>query len=134
MIPNIEKIAGDYLRGHPDVAALGARVVGKPPSQTESPWVQLRQLDASDAPTSRAEHLINYLLQADCYAGKEGGQPEAVLLARTVRAALHAMPGVRDGVVITSARFTGMARIPDTDFESARERVVLTATIHAHKT
>lgn len=139
MIPDIEKVAGSYLRADSAVAAIvGRRIVGKTPSSVGEAWVRVTQLDARDAPDSRAEHLINYLLQFDCFAGYEPpddaghGQPEANLLARTVRDALWDMPGVHDDTVVTSVRFTGMTRIPDTDFEPARERVILTASIHAH--
>lgn len=133
MIPYVEKIASDYLRDHPDVEALGARVVGKTPSSTSEPWVRVTQLDAANEPTSRPEHLIDYLIQFDCYAGSDGGQPEANLLTRTVRAALHDMPDAdHDDAVVTDVRFTSMARIPDVEFEPARERFVLDATVYMH--
>lgn len=128
MIPDAERLVGEYLRAHPDVTA---RVVGRTPGKNASDpaWIRLTQLDAADDPTSGQEHLIGYLLQLDIYAG---GQPEVWTLARAVRAALHAMPGTHGDIVITAVRFTGMARIPDQDFEPARERVVLTTTVYAH--
>jgi hypothetical protein len=133
VIPDGEKITSRYLREHADVAALVDRVVGKTPDTTSTPWVRLTQLDATNAPGSRREHLISYLLQLDCYAGADGGQPEAKLLARTVRAALELMPdATHDGAVCTSVRIVGDVRRPDTDFEKARERVILTAIVHLH--
>jgi hypothetical protein len=98
--------------------------------------VRVTQLDGADV--SNVEHLIDYLVQFDCYAGKDAmddhvGQAEASLLARTVRAVLKAAKGQTiGGAVISSVRFQGMPRIPDPDFEPARERYVLTATIHMH--
>lgn len=128
-----EKLVSQLLRVHANVAALNTRIVGKTPTQTASSWVRLTQLDARNAPGSRAEHLIDYLFQADCYAGADGGQPEASLLGRTIRAALHEMAGFSNAeAVVTSVRFNGMVRIPDTEFEPARERVILTATVHMH--
>lgn len=126
-IPDLEKIASAWLRDR-----LGVRVVGKPPADTATPWVRVVQLDAADQPDSRAEHLINYLMQFDVYAGQTGGQPEANQLGRQARQALHDMPGVRDGIVVTAVRFAGDARIPDDTFTPARERRVLSATVWAH--
>jgi hypothetical protein len=100
------------------------------------PWVRVTQLDGTDI--GGLEHLIDYLVQLDCYAGKDAmddhvGQAEASLLARTVRAVLKAAKGQTIGdAVITNVGFQGMPRIPDPDFEPARERYVLTATIHLH--
>lgn len=136
MIPDAERIVSDYLRSHAAVAALDTRVVSKTPGDdaggTAQSWVRVTQLDAQNSPQSRPEHLIDYLLQIDSYAGKDGGKPEASLLNRTVRAALDDMPGVHDGVVVTSVKFTNNARLPDSDFKEPRERYVLTTSIHMH--
>lgn len=135
MIPDAEAIIGTYLRTHTQVAALGARIVGQTPSDTIEPWVRLTQLDASNEPRSRPEHLIDYLIQCDCYAGRDGGQAQASLLARTVRAALDDMPSrSHTGAVVTRVKFTSMPRIPDTDYEPARERYILSGTVHMHGT
>lgn len=133
LIPDAEKITGKYLREHPALIALDARVVGKPPDERATPWVQTAQLDAPKEAGSRPEHLISFMLQFDCYAGAAGGVPEATLLARTVRALLVAMPDVaHDGAVVTQVRILGHARVPDTDIEPARQRVILTADVRMH--
>lgn len=133
MIPDIERIVGDYLRGHDAVAALiGRRVVGKTPETTDTAWVRLTVLNAPSLPSSPVDHLIAFLAQLDCYAGKTGGQPEAILIGRTVRAALDAMAGQFAGAVVTAVRFTGMQRLPDEAWTPTRERMILTATIYAH--
>lgn len=141
MIPDIEKITSDYLRAHPDVEDLvGRRVVAYPPDEKRrsTPWVRITLLDAPSPPRSSTDHLIRFLVQFDCYAGEDRpgethGQPEANLLARTVRAALLGMPAAsHDGAVVTDVRFAGMIRLPDTNFEPARERVALTTEIYAH--
>jgi hypothetical protein len=131
LIPDAEKVVSKYLREHADVVPLGTRFVGKTPDDITSSWVRVTQLDASPPPDSRADHLIRYLLQFDVYAGA-GGQPEANLNTRTIRAALNDMPGLHDDAVVTAVRFAGQLRRPDTDFENARERVILTAQIWAH--
>lgn len=135
MIPDAEKVISEFLRDHVAVAALvGRRIVGKTPDKTSTPWVRLVELDAVNSPASPAEHLISYLLQADCYASKDGGQPEAKLIGYTVRAALHDdLPGMHDDVVVTSVRVSSR-RMVDDDIEPARERVILTITAHMHGT
>ncbi len=137
-IPDIELLAGAWLRTHPDIQAFDARVAGRTPSTHRKPWIRLTQLDADDDARSRVEHLIEYVLQLDCYAGEDAtkahtGQAEASALVRAARAVLKAQEGVaRDGVVISKVTFQGMSRIPDTDFEPARERSILTATVRLH--
>lgn len=128
MIPDLERIASGWLRdGLDDV-----RVVGKPPSEVATPWVQVVQVDAPQEPGSRADHLVPFLMQFDCYAGADGGQPEANALGRLVRARLIALPGMRDGAVVTGVRIVGDTRVPDDTFEPSRERRVITTTIWAH--
>jgi hypothetical protein len=97
--------------------------------------VRLTQLDAANEAISTPEHLINYLLQFDCYAGngENGGQKEASDLAGTIREALDQMPRVGvEGATVTSVRFTGHARMPDTGFEPARERFIIDAVVILH--
>lgn len=137
MIVDGEKVTGDYLRAHAEVVELDARVLGKTPDDPDGrPWVRVTQLDASQDRNSRADHLTAFLFQIDCYASKSGlnGSPqaEAQLLGRTVRAALIDMPGLRGTAVVTSARIVGHTRRPDTDLESARERVILTVQAWMH--
>lgn len=136
-----EKIVSDYLRTVDEIEALGARVVGKPPSSTTSPWVMVTQIgDRNVTGTERVEHLERFLFQFDCYAGADkangvarepSGQPEANLLRRTVRAALRAMRDAQlDDAVVPRVEIVGDSRVPDPDVdEGARERFVLTAYV-----
>lgn len=137
-IPDLEAIVGAHLRAHPDIVALNTRVAGRTPGSMTNSWVRVTQLDAADSRVSQVEHLIDFPLQLDCYAGSaamdaHSGQTQASLLARTVRAVLKSMEGQSvGGVVVTRVRFNGMPRLPDTTFEPARERFVLTAEIMVH--
>lgn len=126
MIPDIEKVVGKYLRDTFDL-----RVVGKTPKDTDESWIRLTQLGGGQ--TSEADHLVPFLVQLDCYAGTDGGQPEAILLARTAREALRDihLASHSDGTV-TGSIVVDQARIPDDDFEPARERVAITANVWAH--
>jgi len=134
-IPDAEQIVGQYLRTSPDVMAMDARVASKLPTSFVKPWVRITQLDATNVTNGPVEHLVNYYLQLDCYAGEGTQTPQlqASDLSRTVRALLHALPQVDiDGVVVTHVAFTSHARIPDTTMEPARERYVLDAEIRMH--
>jgi hypothetical protein len=133
LIPDAEKTISNYLRSHADVVALQTRVVGKPPDSKEDSWVQVTQLGAAQEVASVRDHLIAFMVQFDCYAGADGGQPEANLLGRTIRAALQDIwLTSHPDAVVSACRLIGHARIPDTDLEPSRERVVLTAEVYMH--
>lgn len=125
---NVPKAVADYLRGVPGVP----RVVHKTPENQSTAWVRLVQLDARSA-SQPIDHLIRYLLQLDCYAGEEGGYPEARDLSNTVRTALKAMPGTHGDVVVTGAECVGHRFIPDPDFTPDRDRFALTFYLWAHE-
>ena len=138
MIPDAEKIVGAILRAAPAVSATGARIVGRTPEDTRGPWVRIQQLDAigTDAP----DHLIEFYLQLDCYAGElgiSGSQAaQANLLARTVRGELDRVDreGYSDsGAVVTGVSFNSGPRAPDDDFTPARERFICTARVWMHE-
>lgn len=131
MIPDGEKLVGAALRS----AVSPTRVVGQTPENKATPWIRLTMLDARNDSQLPPDYLITYLLQCDCYAGKDGGQPEANTVGRAARAALHALRGTTLGgsAVVSGVEFSNMARIPDIDgFEPARERVVLDALVTLH--
>jgi hypothetical protein len=128
-IPNGEAVVTAYLK-----EKTGERIVGKAPSDRSTPWVRVTLINAPSDAKSPVDHLIAFLIQFDCYAGKEeeGAQAEASALVRSVRAALDEMAGVRSGVTVTGVRFVSMPRVPDTLIEPARERYILTANIFMH--
>lgn len=119
-----ERLVHDYLDDE-----LDTRVVGRTPPDTSGTWITLVQLDARAVDDHRSDHVIDYLLQLSIYAGS---QQAVWSLALAARAALKNMIGVHDLGVVTGVIFTGMPRIPDTDFKPARERVILTARVIAH--
>lgn len=125
-----EKLISDYLRDRDELEARGCRVVGKTPPDTATPWIKVTQIGGAQVGT--IDHLVPLVFQLDCYAGKSGGQPEANLLMRTVRALLPEMNGAHSEGVVTGSSVTSAVRLPDTDFEPARERFALTVTVWAH--
>ncbi len=125
-ITNPEKVVADHLRD-----AVGARVVARTPDSTAASWVRLTMLDAGQT-QSRPDHLIPCLFQCDCYAGREGGQPEAMALSWSIRGALLGLVDVELDVVVTETRIIGHSRVPDRDFTPDRERVQVTARVWMH--
>lgn len=136
MQPDTEKLIGIYLRAQSAVTNLvGQRVSGKHPRNTATPWVKVTQI-GDTAVTSRPLHLYEVRLQLDCYGGDDDAtsHEEASELARTVRQELSEAPdSSHTGAVISHVTFGPMSRIPDTDFEPARERFVLDANIFIHE-
>lgn len=133
LTPDVEAIVGAYLRQHPAVKALGAKVVGETPSNKEKLWVTVTQLDDPAVEDHYSDYLIDWMGQFDCYAGATGGQGEASLLTRTVRAALKELPDADlEAIIVSRARFLSCPRIPDTDLEPARQRFALTASLILH--
>lgn len=136
LIPYAQKIVSDYLRSQADVTAITNRIVSKKPDDTETPWVQVRQVDAQNAGRVVVEHLIDFLFQFDCYADEDGGRPQAILLGRTVRAALVAMPGTQGGVTVNGVDITLDTDLADDTLKDSRggsrDRKILRATIWMH--
>lgn len=122
---NAEKIIADYLR------AEDLRVVVQTPRDTSTPWIRLTQLGAPKR--TRGPYLYEIMAQLDCYAGVDGGQPEATDLAWTARNLFEVIElSDHEGVVVTASRNVGHLRRPDEDFEPARERVILTQLVWMH--
>lgn len=134
MIPFIEKIVGDFLRGRGDITALvGNRVATKTPGTLDKPWVRITLVDDPPVKGSTADHLIAFYLQLDCYAGKDGDQTLASTLARTVRSAIGVIDKAdHEGAVVTGAKVNGSRPLPDTDLDETMDRYIVTVTIWAH--
>lgn len=133
LTPNSERVIADYLREHEDVAAITSSVVSETPKKTDTPWIRYTQLNKRDI-ARPVDYALEAYFQLDCYAGRTGGQPEASLLARTVRAALVAMPDSEDvdGAVVSDVEIRGDSRLPDPQMDS-RERFILTFTVTMHR-
>jgi hypothetical protein len=139
MMPYAQKLVSDYLRD----GLTDTRVVSKPPPEDsrDARWVQVIQLPADHNENDPTDRVIAFYFQFSCYAGAEGGLPEAERLVRRVSELLIAMPGSHDAptpqddpVVVTGVQLTnGPGSLPDNDgFEPARDRYITDATIWAH--
>lgn len=133
MTPDVEALVGAFLRANSQIQVLvGSRVVGRTPTTTTDPWIRITQIDDT---TRSPVHLVTVFLQLDCYGGDDpdSAQREASVLARTVRQVLEALPGpVDDGAVVAAVTFSGLRRVPDTEFKPARERYILDADVTVH--
>lgn len=130
MIPDIEKLVTNHLK-----AEVTTRVFGETPSNQETPWVKVTQLDPRTIGSEQADYFHAFYMQLDCYAGGNGAQyqGEASLLARQARAALVAMPEETfTDAVVTAVTFGSCPRIPDTEFDPARQRYILDVYVYAH--
>jgi hypothetical protein len=132
VIPDAEAIVGRYLREDPNILALDARVVGRTPRSTTGPWIRLTQLDARAISGTEADHLIDFYLQLDGFAGTEGDQELASRLVRSARSSLRGMRGEVEDVVVTDVRFGVFSHVPDRSFTPEVERYVLDAFVYIH--
>lgn len=127
-----KKVVADYLRTHSSITSLNCRVVGKPPEDRSTPWVEVSQINATNQGATTVEHLMNYTLQFSCYVAPSDGHPQARSLARTVRGLIAPGVPVTAGTVTFNAEPFGETELFDPDAEPAREYVVLTANVYMH--
>jgi hypothetical protein len=136
VIPDIENIVCNYLRSESSVQALNARIVQKPPAKKLDPWVEVYKLDDRDETRAKPEWFLSFMVQFDCYPGQGrdpdgegGGPPQAIALARTVRAALKKLEDtIEGGQVFKWVQVAGGPRLHD----EALDRELLTATFWVH--
>lgn len=126
-VPDSEKVISKHLRKQTE-----ARLVGKTPENTDEPWVRLTLFDDPAIEGSRTDYAIEAYVQLDCYAGEDGGQPEANSLSREIRAAIVDMPNHEhaDAVVVSGAT-ARRRRSPDATLQG-RERVIVMARVWMH--
>lgn len=135
MHADLEQLVVDYLSSVTAVTALTDRIGTKTPPTIDDPWIRVQTLDDAQRAGSTALHVIDGLVQIDCYAGstRAGAKAEASTLALTVREAIAAMPAATGLLgVVTSARVPSLRPLPDPDFDPARDRYILTAEFVAH--
>jgi hypothetical protein len=132
MILDGKKVVADHLRSHSSISSLNCRVVGKPPDDRSTPWIQVTQINATNQGATTVEHLVNYTLQFSCFVGPNDGHPVARSLAHTVRGIIAPGAPVTAGTVTFTAEPIGETELFDPDSEPAREYVALTANIYMH--
>lgn len=137
-IPDVEALVGAWLREHEDIAAMNARVAGSTPDSMTFPWIRVTRLNAPRIRGATFDHATRFMVQLDCYAGKDAtaelkGQPQATALGAAARAVLMSLSGTTiDDVAVSSVDITTDMRRPDTTLKPARERVILVAELLMH--
>lgn len=135
MHPDVEVILVAYLAGRGDVAALTDQIGTRTPPATSDPWAKVTAIIDTANARSSALHLTHALVQIDCYGSSDHAtmKAEASELARTIRAALAAMPAAtHTGAVVTAVRDLTIRPLPDDDLTPARERYIVEGTITLH--
>lgn len=127
MIPDAEAVITAYLD-----AEMTTRIVPRTPSSTGDPWVRVTLLYDDSTDGGVIDRSIEFTLQLDCFAGRNGTQGTAALIYRQVREKMAAIAGVRSGVVVSGCEVAGNGRSPDPTFEPAMERYIATATVWMH--
>lgn len=136
MHPDVEVVLVAYLRARSDVTALTDRVGTRHPSTTGDPWVKVTAIVDTANQRSSALHLTHALVQIDCYGSSDPvtAKAEASELARTVLAAIDAMPAAEHtGAVVTAVNGLSLRPLPDEDLTPARERYIVQGTVTLHQ-
>lgn len=128
---DIEALLTSHLK-----AKVTGRVYGETPDSTAAAWVKVALLDTDDR-TQPTDHLLRHFIQIDCYGPKVERGPEAqgpaFTLASQVRTAIRELPTTDfTGAVVTSVVIRGPRRLPDLDFNPARQRYILEAEVCVH--
>lgn len=127
LLPSPEVLAAAYLKASADVSALvGARIGTELYAGTDpAVWLSL---------VTGEERFRNHLIAATLDVRSYGGSKAAAdLLARTVHAVLHDMPGSHaQGVVTDVATLALPAWSPDDGFEPPRPRYLGTYSLTLH--
>jgi hypothetical protein len=118
VLPSIERLVVEYLRGSADVQALvNQRVSTALPTSPTFPLVSVLLVSGEERVQ---RHLDAATIQVDAWGGTKD---QADLLARTVRAVLLEMPRAHDTATVTAVITLVAPRwLPDETSEPSRPR------------
>jgi hypothetical protein len=129
LMPSLEVLAVAHLKASADVTALvGARVGTELYAGTGAAvWLSL-----VTGEERVRNHFAEQMLDVRCYGGTKA---DADLLARTVHAVMHDMPGSHaTGVVTAVSTATMPSWNPDDGFTPARPRYIASYLVAVHPT
>jgi hypothetical protein len=131
LLPSTEDLVSSYLRASADVTALvtfgGGIRIGTVLYAGTDPAIWLSLVTGEER---FRNHLIAPMLDIRSYGGTKA---QADLLARTVHAVMHAMPGSHDEGVVNAVRCLSLpAWSPDETFTPPRPRYLGTYEVTAH--
>lgn len=127
LLPSVEPLAVAHLKASDDVAALVDGRIGTELYAGTAPAVWLSLVTGDER---FRNHLAAQLLDVRSYGGTKA---DADLLARTVHAVMHDMPGSHALGVVTAVRNAAMpAWNPDDGFNPPRARYVGSYVVTLH--
>lgn len=134
VLPDIEQVLVAYFRSRTEVTTLSSSIGTRTPADTTTSWVRITRIGGVPV-RNRPLHADAALVQLDFYGGDNvadaRGEAHALMAAaRAVLAEIH--EATLDDAVVTGVTFGSAPRIPDRDFEPARERYAATVTVYFH--
>lgn len=127
LLPSTEALVVAYLRASTDVTALIGTRIGTELYAGTGGAVWLSHVTGSEQVRN---HLITSIVDIRSYGGSKG---DADLLARTVHAVMHDLPGVRPAGVVTGVEaLTIPSWSPDDGFDPPRPRYLATYAVTVH--
>lgn len=127
LVPSAEVLAVAHLKASSDVTAIAGSRIGTELYAGTDPAIRLSLVTGDERVRN---HLVAPVLDVRSYGGSKA---DADLLARTVHATLHDMPGVHaTGVVTGVDALTMPIWLPDEGFEPPRPRYVGTYSVTMH--
>lgn len=127
LLPSIEVLAVAHLRASTDVAAIAGSRIGTELYAGSDPAVWLTLVTGEERVDN---HLIAPMIDVRSYGGTKA---QADLLARTVHAVMHDMPGVHAQGVVTGVGTASLpAWNPDEGFEPPRPRYLGSYIVTLH--
>lgn len=127
LLPSAEVLTVAYLRSSADVTAIAGTRVGTELYAGTDPAIWLSLVTGDERVRN---HLVAPVLDVRSYGGNKA---DADLLARTVHAVMHDMPGVHaTGIVTDVSAVTLPFWLPDEGFEPPRPRYLGTYAVTCH--
>lgn len=127
ILPSVEVVAVAHLKASADVQAIAGDRVGTELYAGTTPAVWLTLVTGEERVRN---HLVAPVLDVRSYGGNKA---TADLLARTVHAVMHDMPGIHPtGIVTHVGLMSGPMWLPDEGFEPPRPRYVGSYVVVLH--
>lgn len=129
VLPDVPKLARAWLLTQTALTSLvGTRISTRSPATIVYPHVTLQRIGGIPSVLQR---LDSARLQVDCWADTEG---TASIVARTCRAALHAMEGYTTATAVCTGveDDLGLSWLPDTTRTPPTPRFLFGVLVYAH--
>ena len=127
LLPSVETLTVAYLKASVDIAAIVGTRIGTELYAGTTPAIWLSHVTGDER---FRNHLVSQMVDIRSYGGTKA---DADLLARTVHAVMHDMPGSHAAGIVTAVETTAMpAWSPDDGFNPPRPRYLGTYAVTLH--